>query len=37
MAERGVPFRGVLFAGLILVFMGEMSAALLERATGIPF
>lgn len=28
---------GVLFAGLILVFMGEMSAALLERATGIPF
>jgi len=28
---------GVLFAGLILVFMGEMSAALLERATGVPF
>ena len=28
---------GVLFAGLILVFMGEMSAALLERATGIPW
>ncbi|MBL8819665.1 MAG: hypothetical protein JNL58_26805 [Planctomyces sp.] len=28
---------GVLFAGLILIFMGEMMAALLERATRIPF
>lgn len=28
---------GVLFAGLILVFMGEMSAALLERSLQIPF
>ena len=28
---------GVLFAGLILVFMGEMTAALLERALRIPF
>lgn len=28
---------GVLFAGLILVFMGEMTAALLERDLGIPY
>lgn len=28
---------GVLFAGLILVFMGEMTAALLERDTLIPY
>ncbi|MEZ6123638.1 MAG: hypothetical protein R3C49_10725 [Planctomycetaceae bacterium] len=28
---------GVLFAGLILVFMGEMTAALLERDAGFPF
>ena len=28
---------GVLFAGLILVFMGEMTAALLERDIGIPY
>lgn len=28
---------GVLFAGLILVFMGEMTAALLERDTSLPF
>ena len=28
---------GVLFAGLILVFMGEMTAALLERQTGLPY
>lgn len=28
---------GVLFAGLILVFMGEMTATLLERDTMIPF
>ncbi len=28
---------GVLFAGLILVFMGEMTATLLERDTLIPF
>ncbi len=28
---------GVLFAGLILVFMGEMTASLLERDTMIPF
>ena len=28
---------GVLFAGLILVFMGEMTAALLERETLIPY
>lgn len=28
---------GVLFAGLILVFMGEMTAALLEQDLGIPF
>lgn len=28
---------GVLFAGLILIFMGEMMAALLERGTQIPF
>jgi len=28
---------GVLFAGLILVFMGEMSAALLARSLQIPF
>ncbi len=28
---------GVLFAGLILVFMGEMTAALLERDVQIPF
>ncbi|MEZ6132825.1 MAG: hypothetical protein R3C59_29505 [Planctomycetaceae bacterium] len=28
---------GVLFAGLILVFMGEMTAALLERATLLPW
>ena len=28
---------GVLFAGLILVFMGEMTAALLERDTFIPY
>lgn len=28
---------GVLFAALILVFMGEMTAALLERASGVPY
>lgn len=28
---------GVLFAGLILVFMGEMTAALLERDLGVPY
>lgn len=28
---------GVLFAGLILVFMGEMTATLLEQATHIPY
>jgi hypothetical protein len=28
---------GVLFAVLILVFMGEMSAALLERDLGVPY
>ena len=28
---------GVLFAGLILVFMGEMTAALLERDVLIPY
>jgi len=28
---------GVLFAGLILVFMGEMTAILLERATSVPY
>ena len=28
---------GVLFAGLILVFMGEMTATLLEQATQIPY
>lgn len=28
---------GVLFAGLILVFMGEMTATLLEQATRIPY
>lgn len=28
---------GVLFAGLILVFMGEMTAILLERATFVPY
>lgn len=28
---------GVLFAGLVLVFMGEMTAALLERDLGIPW
>ncbi|APZ95327.1 hypothetical protein [Fuerstiella marisgermanici] len=28
---------GILFAGLILAFMGEMTAALLERDTMIPF
>lgn len=28
---------GVLFAGLILVFMGEMTAALLERDTLVPY
>ena len=28
---------GVLFAGLVLVFMGEMTAALLERDTFVPY
>lgn len=28
---------GVLFAGLILVFMGEMTAILLQQATSVPF
>ncbi|MCR9197904.1 MAG: hypothetical protein NXI04_04635 [Planctomycetaceae bacterium] len=28
---------GVLFAGLILAFMGEMTAILLERATSVPY
>lgn len=28
---------GVLFASVILVFMGEMAAALLSRSTGLPF